>query len=293
MAGSDLEFEDEDFGERVDVVLVRRVAGLSRDRAKVLFSQGLVRVNGARVKKSHRLRAGDRITVAALPEAVDFDAEPDESTAIRVVEETRDFVIVDKPVGVPSHPLVADEVGTVANALVARYPEMRGVGYRRREPGIIHRLDNDTSGLILAARHIDAFDELASLLRQGKIDKHYRATCVGLVQAPQMIRTPIASDPHNHKRVRACLDAREAKRLGAQPAVTEVLRSTPDAAGSIVDARATNARRHQVRVHLASIGHPLLGDALYGAPIHPTGHHHLVASRIAFEWDARTVDVNI
>ncbi|MEM7137104.1 MAG: RluA family pseudouridine synthase [Myxococcota bacterium] len=293
MTGSDVELEDEDVGERVDIVLVRRVAGLSRDRAKVLFSQGLVRVNGSRVKKSHRVVGGDRITLAAIPASVDFDAQPDDSHGLRVIEETRDFVIVDKPVGVPSHPLVAAEVGTVANALVARYPEMRGVGYHRREPGIIHRLDNDTSGLILAARHARAFDALVSLLRQGRIDKHYRATCIGEVQAPQVIRSPIATDPHNRRRVRACVDAREAKRLGAQPAVTEVLQSTLESSGSIVDARATNARRHQVRVHLASIGHPLLGDELYGAPEHPAGHHHLVASRMAFEWNDQRIDVSI
>ncbi|NNE20550.1 MAG: RluA family pseudouridine synthase, partial [Myxococcales bacterium] len=244
--------------------LARRIPELSRARAKVLIATGEVRVDGRRVKKSYALKAGDRVTLEGMPGAVDFDATPDPGLALEVLLETDSYVVVDKPAGVPSHPLRAGELGTLAGALVARYPEMRGVGYRKREPGILHRLDTGTSGVMLAARDQQTFDELRRMLQAGEIEKRYLARCVGVVPAPLVIDTPIATDPRDRRKVRVCTDPREVKRLGAQSASTEVLSSTPAENGSLVELRANNARRHQIRVHLASIGHPLLGDPLYG-----------------------------
>jgi 23S rRNA pseudouridine1911/1915/1917 synthase len=306
MSVAELEIEEGDAGQRVDVVLARRVPDLSRARAKTLIEEGAVRVDGRRVKKSFIVSVGDRVTVETVPEPVDFYAAPDPDLAFVVLVENEGYVIIDKPAGVPSHPLREGELGTLAGALVARYPEMRDVGYSKREPGILHRLDNDTSGVMLAARDQATFDVLRKRLQAGEIEKRYLARCQGIVPAPIIIDMPIANDPRDRRRVRACTDPREIKRLRAQPAKTEVLTSTPAEHGSLIEVRANNARRHQIRAHLAAIGHPLLGDPLYGGPSLEGPSHHLLhavsiklgtltttttpwnhlASTVPLEWDA-------
>jgi 23S rRNA pseudouridine1911/1915/1917 synthase len=281
MSVAELEIEEEDAGLRVDVILVRRVPELSRARAKALIEEGAVRVDGRRVKKSYIVSVGDRVTLEKTPDLVDFYAAPDSGLALDVLVETDGYVVVDKPAGVPTHPLKEGELGTLAGALVARYPEMRDVGYSRREPGILHRLDNDTSGVVLAARDQTTFERLREQLQEGQIEKRYLARCQGSVPAPIVIDTPIANDPRDRRRVRVCEDPREIKRLRAQPAQTEILTSTPAEHGSLIEVRANNARRHQIRAHLASIGHPLLGDTLYGGPpLAPPNRHLLHALSI-------------
>jgi len=280
MPAAELEIGEDDAGERVDVVLARRIRDLSRARAKALIEEGAVRVDGRRVKKSYIVATGDRVTLDSLPEPVDFYAAPDPDLPLVVLLEAQGYVVVDKPAGAPSHPLREDELGTLAGALVARYPEMRNVGYSRREPGILHRLDTDTSGVMLAARDQETFDALRRQLQAGEIEKRYLARCQGIVPAPIVIDTPIANDPRDRRKVRACTDPREIKRLQAQPARTEVLRSTPAPQGSLVEVSANNARRHQIRAHLASIGHPLLGDPLYGGPALERKGHLLHAASI-------------
>jgi 23S rRNA pseudouridine1911/1915/1917 synthase len=269
------------------VVLARRVPELSRARAKRLIEEGVVRVDGRRVKKSYTVSVGDRVTLGSLPGPVDFYAAPDPDLSLDVLVENVGYVVVAKPAGVPSHPLKEGEVGTLAGALVAHYPEMRDVGYSKREPGILHRLDNDTSGVMLAARDQATFDALRQQLEAGEIEKRYLARCQGIVRAPLIIDTPIANDPRDSRKVRVCTDPREIKRLRAQPATTEVLTSTPAEHGSLIEVRANNARRHQIRAHLASIGHPLLGDALYGGP--SPGRHLLHAVSIQLGTGPRIV----
>ena len=294
MSVIELEMGEDDAGERLDVVLTRRVPELSRARAKALIEEGRVRVGGRSVKKSYAVAVGDRVTLADLPKPADFYAVPDPDLMLQVLLENERYVIVDKPAGVPSHPLKEGEVGTLASALVARYPEMRDVGYSKREPGILHRLDNDTSGVMLAARDQETFDVLRRQLQAGEIEKRYLARCRGIVRAPMVIDTSIASDPRDRRKVRACTDPREIKRLHAQPARTEVLSSTPAEHGSLVEVRANNARRHQIRAHLASIGHPLLGDTLYGGPaLAPENRHLLHALSIKVGTGSPTVTSRI
>lgn len=283
MAVFELEMGEDDAGRRLDVTLARRIPELSRDRARALIEDGSVRVGGRLVRKGYRVAAGDQVTLETWPARVDFHALPDPGLALHVILETDAYVVVDKAAGVPSHPLKQAELGTVANALVARYPEMRGVGYHKREPGILHRLDIDTSGVMLAARNQETFEALRAQLRSGRIEKRYLARCHGTVPAPIVIDTPIANDPRDRRRVRACTNARESKRLSAQPARTEVLSSTPAEHGSLVEVRANHARRHQIRAHLASIGHPLLGDLLYGGSrLTKLDRHLLHALSISF-----------
>lgn len=273
-------------GIRVDLA-VAELFETSRARAKTLAEEGRVKIDGKRVRKGVRVEAGQVLALDEPPPPADFEALADPDAPLVVVHEDDACVIVDKPAGQPSHPLRPDEKGTVANALVARFPSMRGVGFAPREPGLVHRLDNYTSGLLLAAKNAGAFDTLVEALRAGRVDKRYLALCAGEVRAPQTIASPIA---HHDARKMRVADAGE---KGARAARTEVLTSRPIEGGSLVEVRAHHARRHQVRVHLASIGHPLLGDALYGGPsVEGLSRHALHASKLAFAGPGGDVDVS-
>ena len=298
-AGEPVEVEigDADAGARLDVVLVRRVEGMSRREAKRLIDAGKVRVNGRRARKGAAVGAGDRIVLEERPLARTFEAAPDPAAPLEIIHEDRWIVAVSKPAGMPSHPLRPGETGTLAGALVARYPEMASVGYSPREPGIIHRLDTDTSGLVLAARDVSTFDTLREALEAGRIEKRYIALCAGQVDAPRTVSIPLAPHPRDKRKVLACEHARDAARYRARPAVTEILQSEPTrvevdrvevdptrveaGVASLVRARSLAAYRHQIRAHLAAIGHPLFGDRLYGGPdLLGLERHFLHASEI-------------
>lgn len=280
----ELQVVEEDAGSRLDVVLVRRVEGMSRAKARRMIEDGMVRVNGRRARKGVRLAAGDRVELEEMPTPADFPAVPDPTLPLVVRYEDAHLVIVDKPAGLPTHPLRPDERKTLASALLARYPEMANVGYAQREPGILHRLDNDTSGLVVAARSARAFDALRAILATGAMDKRYAALVAGKVE-PMVIDAPIAPHPSDPRRVHACLDPLDRRRAKARPAETEILRSDPvGASHSLLEVRASVAVRHQIRAHLAAIGHPLVGDWLYGGPAFPSlERHFLHASRLRFE----------
>jgi len=199
------------------------------------------------------------------------------------VHEDSELVIVDKPSGVPTHPLRPDEHDTVANALLARYPEMEGVGYALREPGILHRLDIETSGLLLAARNTPTFDALQVALKGGAIDKRYELLVDGSVGAPRVVDAPIARDPSDPRRVHVCLDPFDRRVLGARAARTELLEASPVGDRfTRLSAKAVVAVRHQIRAHLAAIEHPLVGDWLYGGTSRDVlGRHFLHASGLS------------
>ncbi len=283
-------------GLRVDQFLARRFAHMSGAKAKQEAQKEHVWVNGVIAKKGVRLSIGDQVSLARLPEATEFDVRPDPKQELVVAYEDDWMVVVDKAAGVPCHPLRDGETGTVANGLVARYPEMNCVGYGPREPGLVHRIDVQTSGLVLAARDAETFSFLTNELKRGAIDKRYLAICVGMVKAPQRIELPI--DARGGKRVRVI--STEAASPHAKEAITEVLTACPVPRGhgieegSVIEARAHFARRHQIRVHLAAIGHPLLGDAQYGGPPWPgQSRHALHASRLSFEHPRLRVAVEV
>src|SRR5262245_9828643 len=259
-------------GERIDRFL--RLAGRSASRAALAeqLERGEIRVNGARFKKGQRLRTGDRVSGAreTLPAA----AQPDPELALDVLYEDRWLVLANKPAGVPSHPLRAEERGTLASALLARYPEMASVGHTALEPGILHRLDTDTSGVLLAARDAETFRELHEAHRRGELDKHYLALCSGQLQAPRRVHAYLRAD---RKRVRVDVDPFE----GAKPIETELLRADPHGEFCLVEVRVPFAARHQVRAQLAALGHPIAGDTLYGgAQVPGLMRHFLHASEL-------------
>lgn len=263
-----------DAGTRLDKLLVQRLPGLGRAGAKRLFAEGRVRVLGA--GKSGAGRRASKGDVAAAGEVIEIDldpaeaggaAVPDPDAPLEVVLERDDLVVANKPAGVPTAPLDPGERGTLANALVARYPEMASIGFSPREPGLCHRLDTDTSGLVLAARTKDAFAALSVALREGRLDKRYLLICqIGDLPEMGSIEVPLAPHPKDRKRVYPCIHPRDVARYAPRPAATMYKRVRQSGLWALVEARAPKALRHQIRAHFAAVGHPLAGDVLYGGP---------------------------
>lgn len=272
-------------GERLDRFLRQLGRTPSRTALEALLAQGAVAVNGRLARKGLRLRAGDRITFASvlLSSAHDPAAmrpAADSTLALDVVHEDEWLVVVDKPAGVPSHALRVGELGTITSALLARYPEMSGVGHRPLEPGILHRLDTETSGLLIAARDANTFARLKALHGRGELDKHYLALCHGRLAAPQRIEGQLRAD---RRRVRIEPVSGAPTSAHARAITTELLRSEPHGSLSLVEIRVAFAARHQIRAQLAALGHPLAGDPLYGgAEVPGLTRHFLHASSIRF-----------
>jgi len=277
-------------GERLDKV-VGHFTGAGRARTRQLFAGGHVKVrsrNGdcRRARKGDVASLGDTIFVAeaALPT---HTAVADANAPLEILLVTPLLVVVSKPAGQPSAPIRPGEWGTLANALVARFPEMATVGYSPREPGLCHRLDNDTSGAVLAARTQTAFDHLSGLLKRGVLDKRYLLICAGLgLPAAGTINLPIAPHPRSARRVVVCRSPAERRRLRPSPACTSFVVLQRHGDRALVEARAPRALRHQIRAHFSALGHPIAGDTLYGATVEPDLRRHaLHASRIAFAGD--------
>lgn len=283
----------EHVGKRLDRFLVDTIPELSRARVKEMIAAGQVRVNGRRARKGDAVSEGDTVQLLAPPPPRDFTplAEPELPLVVR--HEDDFVVVVEKPAGMPTHPLRPDETGTVANAIVARYPETMNIGFARREPGLLHRLDTDTSGLLIVARLPEAFEKLRAASRQGKIVKHYIALVEGEVVAEGRVDYPLVPHRKDPKRVEAVTpNVRLRAGTRIHPAHTRyrpvrVFRH-PEMPWtySLLEVEVHVAFRHQVRVHLATIGHPLVGDALYRGPVPPPelglSRHFLHASKVVF-----------
>jgi 23S rRNA pseudouridine1911/1915/1917 synthase len=276
--------EREEAGQRLDRVVIRRVPGLGRKRAARLFASGAVQIDGRPALKGEPAPAGAELTVElAPPESV--AAEPDAPLDVRL--EMPGLVVVAKPAGQPSVPLDDAEGGTLAGALLGRYPEMRSVGYRPREPGLLHRLDTQTSGLLVAARSASVFEHLRGELRAGRLAKRYLAVIPGEgLDDLGTIDAPIAPDRANRKRVRVGPDIQDHR--GARRARTRYRVLARKSHFALVEVEVSHAYRHQVRAHLAFIGHPIAGDILYGGePVEALGPRHaLHASYVAWAGDA-------
>jgi 23S rRNA pseudouridine1911/1915/1917 synthase len=262
-------------GQRLDAFLRGVTSGVSRAALTELISQGHVKVNGRRASKGQLLAAGDEVQLDAAARVQGAARDP--SLVLDVLHEDAWLVAVNKPAGVPSHALRAGETGNVGSALLARYPEMREVGHRALEPGLLHRLDTDTSGVLLAARSREAFDALHALHVRGGIDKQYVALCAGQVTAPQDVRAYLDASTRKVRVSQVPWGQARAVQL-------RVLDTKALAGHSLVTVSAAFAARHQVRAQLAALGHPIAGDVLYGGPaLAGLSRHFLHASRVQLE----------
>jgi len=272
-------------GQRLDKAAARLASGLSVARVKRAIEGGHVRVDGRRRAKGAPVAKGETITIA-LEEVPSPDApavaDPDAPLVVRF--ESPAVLVVDKPAGQPTAPLRGGERGTLVNALLGRYPDLVGVGYGPREPGVLHRLDTGTSGLVVVARSADVFARLRAALLEGRIEKKYLLVCASEGLADEgTIAHPIANHPKDSRRVLACVRPRDVMRFSPRQAATRYRVIRRGAEHALVEATVERALRHQIRAHFAAIEHPLVGDALYGSTELVDGKRHaLHASSVRF-----------
>lgn len=272
-----------DDGERVEKVMARALRPhASRAWVRGLLQDRHVRVQNRVVAKGDRVRAGQVVSALELPRSWGALAASD--MRLSVALEREDLVIVDKEAGLATVALGPGASNTLVSHLLARYPAMADIGYNRLEPGIVHRLDVDTSGLLLAARTRKAFAHLVQALREGRLRKEYLLLCCsdglaasGQIDVPLGVRTRRASKVVVHENGRGA----RLRTVWQAQTTYEVLCRRRGVA--LVLARAPKAVRHQVRAHFAAIGHPLLGDQAYGGDLKLMRRQALHASRICFD----------
>ena len=261
-----------DAGEsRVDQYLAALDLGITRSRLRQLIVDGQVKVNGAQVKPAHRVREGDHLLVTVpqpRPSGVEAQDIP-----IPVIYQDSDLVVVEKPPGLSVHPGPGHPDRTLVNGLLALCPDIKGIGGEIR-PGIVHRLDKDTSGLMMAAKTQEAHNDLSRQIRDRLVQKGYLALVEGLPsQESGVIDVPIGRDPRRRTRMAVTAGGRESR-----TGYTLLERA---GAFSLLELQLHTGRTHQARVHLAWLGHPLLGDAVYGNRSRLLARHFLHAHRLA------------
>jgi 23S rRNA pseudouridine1911/1915/1917 synthase len=276
-------------GERLDHYLVRTGHAASRRDAREMVARGAVLLNGRRGIKGAVVRSGDNVEVE--PPSTLAAIEPDDRNDLELLFEDPALVIMNKPGGIPCHPLRPGERGTVMNAMTARFPESAAVGDKPVEGGLIHRLDNGTSGALMIARTADAFATLRRAIRSGAIKRKYLALVAGNLRTTLNLEAPIAHHPKNPRRMIVVSEESEVAKLAARPAITRVepVRRVGDF--SLVAVTPSTGMRHQIRVHLAHAGFPIAGDVLYGGvpSASLTGRFWLHLAEMEFESPASGV----
>ena len=258
-------------GERLDIYVAATLPGLSRSRARRLIERGCVTLDGSPAKPSTRVRAGQRVA-AGLRERPSAEDLP-QRISLQIVHEDETLIVVDKPAGLVVHPTPAQKDGTMLNALLDRIPDLPDSPGMRR--GIVHRLDKDTSGLLVVAKTASAYADLTGQLERRAFHKVYLALVRGRIEPCRaVIESPIARDPANRQRM-AVLE-------GGRDAISRYRVLARCAGCSLVEVKLITGRTHQIRVHFASLGHPLVGDRTYGRGPHPIARQFLHAAVLGF-----------
>ena len=291
----EIEVRDGEAGARLDRVILGRLAGVSRALVLDAIERGAVRVNGKAATKGLKVRPGDRIRIEQIPERADVRVAPNPQLALCVAYEDEALLAMDKPAGLPVHPLDFRETDTLANAMIARYPALAAIGGQPLMPALLHRIDTATSGLVLAAKTAPAYANLRRQFQRQTVRKIYLAVVQGEVTGGGQVESRLihrTGDQHHM----AVLGDRPPP-AGQRPmrAVTayEPLRS----AGGLTLLRVTifTGVTHQIRCQLAAIGHPIVGDDLYGPLGTPPAAERLFlhAAEIAFRHPTDARDVTL
>lgn len=243
-------------GKRLDVFLAERLTFLTRTQVRKAIDEGGARVGGRVAKPGHRLRLDDQVVLDyEIP-----DLEPrllPESIPLKVIYKDADVILIDKPAGLVVHPGAGHASGTLANALIHHFPEVALIGSEER-PGIVHRLDKDTSGVMVAARSPRAFASLVQQFKKRIVWKTYLGLAWGRVAASEgRLNWPLGRHPKEGQRI--SIRARSPKKAETFFEVQRVFKDT-----TLLEIRPVTGRTHQIRVHMAAAGHPLVGDPIYG-----------------------------
>jgi 23S rRNA pseudouridine1911/1915/1917 synthase len=258
-------------GIRLDVFLAQK-CDISRSYAQKLITVGHISVNGITSKASHKLESGDSIT-GAIPDPEPISVLP-EKIPLDIIYEDDDILVIDKPAGLTVHPAPGNWEHTLVNALLAYCPDLVGIGGKLR-PGIVHRLDKNTSGIMVVAKNDAAQHSLSNQMKERQVTKVYIALVVGNLSPKQgSIDAQIGRDPKNRKKMAVVMVGRQAR---TDYKVIDYLQGH-----TYLEAKPETGRTHQIRVHFAAIGHPLLGDTIYGAKSGLLARHFLHAHRLGF-----------
>ena len=238
-------------GGRFDAVLARLLPDFSRSRLARWIDEGKATLDGKTVTPKTKVWGGEAVEVAAEPDPADAAFKP-EPVEFPIVHEDDSLVVIDKPAGLVVHPAAGNWSGTLLNGLLYRYPELAGVP----RAGIVHRLDKETSGLMVVAKTLRAQTELVRQLQARTVKRHYRAIVQGVPADEGTINAPIGRNPRDRLRMAVV--------PGGKPAVTHFGVIEPFVRHALVECRLETGRTHQIRVHMAHIGHALVGDPVYG-----------------------------
>jgi len=269
-----LELTADRSGERLDTFVARRCPELSRSHARRLIDEGLVTLNRRQGRPSERVKAGLSVSVT-IPPPERIELAP-EDIPLTIIYQDADIIVLDKPAGLTVHPAPGHHSGTLVNALLAACPDLRGIAGTLR-PGIVHRLDRDTSGLMIVAKNDRAQRALQRQLKEREVHKTYLALVHGVPKPREgLIEAPIGRHPKNRKKMAVVAGGREAATR---------YRVREEVAGgrySLLEVEPISGRTHQIRVHMAALGHPVVGDATYGKRSDLIARQALHASKLAF-----------
>lgn len=251
-----------DKGKRLDAY-IGEATDLSRSYAQNLIEDGLVSASGRKVAKKYKIKAGETIMIS-IPEAKPIDAAP-EDIPIDIIYEDEDVIVVEKPRGMVVHPAIGNPSGTLVNAIMYHCGDSLSSINGAIRPGIVHRIDKDTSGLLMIAKNDSAHESLAAQLKEHSVTREYIALVFDNIKKDKLtIDAPIGRDDIN--RLRKAVNG-----IGSRDAVTHIRVLKRYGKYTLVAARLETGRTHQIRVHMASIKHPLVGDPLYGPKKQPFG----------------------
>ena len=266
-------------GERLDRHLLNAYPWLDRATVEDLLVSGRVRLNGRPAKKGAKLAAGDVLDCREIPEPADLKLQPNPDLPLAVLYEDDVVLALDKPAGQPTHPLRWAETDTLANALVARYPALAGIGDDRLFPALLHRLDTQTSGLVLAAKTAAAYANLRAQFRRFTVQKHYLALVHGRVEKPGSLAAPLTHQTRSPCKMAVARNPDKVSPSDLFAAETSWIPLETGQEFSLLDVTIYTGVTHQIRCHLAAAGFPIVGDALYGSPL-AAPRHWLHAARI-------------
>jgi 23S rRNA pseudouridine1911/1915/1917 synthase len=263
----------EECGTRLDKYISEKYPDISRTRAQRLIADGMIKLNGRTAKASLKVQAGDAVDVILpLPIPVSSSLKP-EPIPLNIIYEDQDLIVVDKPAGLTVHPAPGHYNHTLVNAILAHVPEVEGGEVHR--PGIVHRLDKDTSGLIIVAKNEAAHMKLAEQFKNRIVTKVYLALVQGVLSPEEgIIEASIGRHPRHRQRMAVTAGGREAR------TDYKVVRHIQHY--SLLEIRPRTGRTHQIRVHLAAIGFPVVGDSLYGVKSLYLSRQFLHACKLGF-----------